>query len=481
MKTIAKVASFSAAMLCLALPMNAQTSQTASAEEIKALREQITLLQQRLDAVEARAAAPAVAAPAAAPKPDAVTTTLGKKSMISFTTEDKKYNFQVKARLQVDAHTYGETATGNSDIYIRRALVTFKGKADKLSWVMTPNLAGSSVTIDDAWLEYDISDMIHPWLGRIPTLEGWEMAQSNGKTLFIERGLPSSLTTGREHGLMVTGNTENKVFSYGVAVVDGALDGNVQLNNKNLSNDMNLVGKITVSPFAGDKESPLASMTFGLSGSYGQEYASLDSTTDKTLIFKTAGRNTFLEIAKDTVITETINGETVKTTYKVTLDGNRSRFNPQFSYYVGSFGVMSEYMASSYEMKAIKQDKTYDSRDITNSAWVVQASYVLTGEKASAGGVKPNSPFSLDNGTWGAWELGARYNEFKADKDLFNGTSFVNTNNYCQEAKSFGVAVKWYMTENLLWMFSFDNTKFDGLGADKDDEQCFATRVQVEF
>jgi len=466
-KQLAKLAAVSATMLAATLPASAQNNDAN--EEIQALREQIKLLQQRLDAIEQRETAQAEAAKTAAqsapvaakPAPDSVKATLGQKSMVAFATEDKRYGFMVKMRLQGDAHFFPELDDGSTDFYIRRALLTFKGNADALSWTMTANLAGSSATVDDAWLEYTVSDAIHPWLGRVPTLEGWEMEQSNGKLLFIERGLPSNLTTGREHGLMVTGALMDKVVNYGVAVFDGALDTNTQLNNANLSGDMYFIGKVCVSPFVNSKDSPLAGLTIGIAAGTGRENTTLDGTTDKSIKYKTSGRNTFLALQNGVVI-----------------DGERHRINPRISYFYGSFGFMSEYLLSAYEM-----NRGGRSADIENSGWTVQSSYVLTGEKASAAGVKPTKPFSLKDDSWGAFELGVRYNEFNGDEALFEGTSAqtLATSASAQKASAYGIALKWYLTENLLWAWNYENTDFSGAGADRESEQAIMTRVQVEF
>ena len=60
-----------------------------------------------------------------------------------------------------------------------------------------------------------------------------------------------------------------------------------------------------------------------------------------------------------------------------------------------------------------------DSLDTT--AWQLAASVFLTGEEESFRGFKPNNVFSLANGTWGAFELVARYHEIDPDDDAFLG------------------------------------------------------------
>ena len=54
-----------------------------------------------------------------------------------------------------------------------------------------------------------------------------------------------------------------------------------------------------------------------------------------------------------------------------------------------------------------------------------QAAYVLTGESrkynpsnAAYGGVKPNNPFSINGGGWGAWEIAGRYSTIDLNDQL---------------------------------------------------------------
>ena len=344
---------------------------------------------------------------------------------------------------------------------MRRAQITFKGTANDLSWTVTPQLVSTPI-LEDGWVEYAMSgDALHLMAGKFPTLEGWELYLSNAKTLFVERGLSSNLGTGREIGVQATGSLFNGVLSYGAGVVDGALDTNTQNNDANLSGDMNAVGRVMFTPFAPVKDSVLKDLGIGFSGSVGRENTSINGNTDRAITYKTIGRNVFLSIQ---------NG--------VAIYGQRYRLNPQMSYYIGSFGFMSEYMQSSYNMT-----RGGVSRDITNAGWTAQASYVLTGEKASMNGVTPAHPFSLKDGTWGAFELGVRYNAFEGDKDLFAGKSsqLLATTTSAQKADAYGVALKWYLTNNLLWDWNYEYTGFSGLGVDKQPEQALVTRIQIDF
>lgn len=66
------------------------------------------------------------------------------------------------------------------------------------------------------------------------------------------------------------------------------------------------------------------------------------------------------------------------------------------------------------------------------SAWYVQASWIITGERhvynpatGSFGPPKPTSPFSLKDGTWGAWEIAGRYSDTDLNDHVDDASSLI--------------------------------------------------------
>ena len=109
----------------------------------------------------------------------------------------------------------------------------------------------------------------------------------------------------------------------------------------------------------------------------------------------------------------------------------------------------------------------------------------MTGEEESFRGFKPNNVFSLANGTWGAFELVARYHELDPDDDAFLGgtDSFADPAVAARKASAVGVGLNWYLNENLKWVLDYEQTSFDG-GAptgDRDDEKVVLTRFALGF
>jgi phosphate-selective porin OprO and OprP len=118
-----------------------------------------------------------------------------------------------------------------------------------------------------------------------------------------------------------------------------------------------------------------------------------------------------------------------------------------------------------------------------------EAAYVLTGEtrrynapSASYGGVAPANPFSLSGGGWGAWEIAGRYSTMDLNDQLAmaNGVAGGRQTIYT-------LALNWYVNDNIRFMFNYlhgditkqiSPTNFGDAGAKFD---AFAMRTQVAF
>jgi phosphate-selective porin OprO and OprP len=118
-----------------------------------------------------------------------------------------------------------------------------------------------------------------------------------------------------------------------------------------------------------------------------------------------------------------------------------------------------------------------------------QASYVLTGEthryntaSAAYNGIVPANPFSLTGGGWGAWEIGARVSTMNLNDQLATANGVAGGRQTVYTA-----ALNWYVNRNVRFMFDYlhgDITKQASatnpadVGARFD---AFAMRTQVAF
>jgi phosphate-selective porin OprO/OprP len=86
-----------------------------------------------------------------------------------------------------------------------------------------------------------------------------------------------------------------------------------------------------------------------------------------------------------------------------------------------------------------------------------EASYVLTGEShtynsgnAAYGGVAPANPFSLESGGWGAWEIAARYSTINLNDQLATANGLAGGR---QDIYTLGL--NWYVSRNIRFMFNY--------------------------
>ena len=170
-------------------------------------------------------------------------------------------------------------------------------------------------------------------------------------------------------------------------------------------------------------------------------------------------------------------------------DGERLRLSPQGYYYYGPFGLLWEYVDVSQDV-ARDIDGLTRSDQLDHDAWQVAASYVLTGEESTYKGVKPKSPFSIQSGTFGAFELKARYSELSLDEDSFAGgdDSFADPTNAAEEAAAWALGLNWYLNQNVKLAFDYEQTEFEGGGGgtaeaprDREDEKVVLGRLQLYF
>lgn len=141
--------------------------------------------------------------------------------------------------------------------------------------------------------------------------------------------------------------------------------------------------------------------------------------------------------------------------------------------------------------------RSTNHQTLDNDAWQATFSYLLTGEDASYGGVKPQQIFNPNGGGWGAWELVASLSEMNIDDNAFIGTSTTRLSSIAtsaRTAKAWGLGVNWYLNNYTRFTLDYENTSFDGGAAgsaasataitslvDKQTERAMIGRLQVSF
>lgn len=474
LKVICQLVTFSLVSAPLLPAATVEERLEALEAQVAALtRENADLKQQAsVDAKAARAPVPVAPAPAAqTPAKVTTTPTLSEKGL-TFATSDGASSFHIGSLVQFDSRMFFGDGGGvyNNSFYLRRARLITDGTFGKIfSFLLVPEVGGgtagtaSTASIYDASISIAFSPAVQLKFGKFKTPIGWEGLQGDPATSFAERSLASNLTPNRDVGLQLGGSFQNGTVSYALGLFNGTPDSLTSSGNSDFDNDKDLEGHLYLLPFKNDKDSALKGLTIGFGGSLGRE----KGTAAVTSGYKTAGQQTFFKFNST-----------------ATADGQLWRVSPQLDYRIGPFGLMSEYIASTGNGRATNT-LTSPKVALTNKAWYVTASFVLTGEASSYAGVTPNHPFSLENHTWGAWEIAARCDNLKIDDKAFPAFASITSN--ANEATGYSIGLNWYLTRNMKIAQDFFLTRF-GLKVPvpssqilRQDEKALTTRFQFSF
>jgi phosphate-selective porin OprO/OprP len=335
----------------------------------------------------------------------------------------------------------------------------------------TPDFGQGRTVIQDAYVTARFRPEAQVTVGKFKSPVGLERIQSASDIRMVARGYPTQLAPNRDLGVQLGGGFGGDRLTYQLAYLNGSNDGGSSetFTDVDVNDDKEWAARVFAHPFSDSDNFALRGLGLGIAGTY----TSQTGTTAQPLlaVARTPSQSTFFRYR--TGATATI------------ADGERTRVAPQFYYYVGSFGLMGEYTKVTQDVsRTTSAGRREDTLDTT--AWQVQASWFLTGEEESFKGFKPNNVFSLDDNTWGAFELVARYQEFDPDDDAFVGgaASFADPATNARKAETYGLGLNWYLNENLKWVLNYEHTSFDGgaaLGADRADEDVFLTRFGLTF
>jgi phosphate-selective porin OprO and OprP len=334
-----------------------------------------------------------------------------------------------------------------------------------------------SPEVIDAYADFKFQ----PWLklraGKFKPFVGLARLQSDSVGKFLEQSyVTANLLPQRDVGVALYGDFFEGKLSYAVGYSNGVIDGVDQSVAIDNNDDKELTVRLFTEPFKG-QESMLAGLGFGISGTKINQKGT--NTSSQLPSYKGFSQNNFFSY---------IAGSTVTGAQNAYANGKRNRWSPQMYYYYGPFGLMAEYARETQDVS-----RGLTTRSLDHDAWEITASYLLTGEKASYGDVKPNQPFKPGTDGWGAWEIVARYNEMNLDDNTFVGattatsyttnTALADITKSAKSAKGIGVGLNWYLNNYTRFTVDYEHASFVGgaTNGDKPAENTMIGRLQVSF
>lgn len=448
------------------LPLSAARSEPSNAELLQRLEEQeqkILVLERRLEL-----------------KDEADKTTAGSSAVVragerGFALQSADGQNQVRLRgvLHFDGRFMVDDETDLTDQWqATRVRPILEGTLGRIyDFRFTPDFGQGRTVIQDAYVTARFKPAAQVTAGKFKSPVGLERLQGSNDLRFVSRAFPTSLAPNRDLGLQVGGNLAGERLSYAVAWLNGSNDGGSSeaFGDVDLNDDKEWAARVFAHPFAESDSFALRGLGIGIAGTYTDQ----SGTATQPLLpaFRTPAQATFFRY---------------RTGASPTLaDGERVRIAPQLYYYNGRFGLIGEYTEASQDVSRSTAGGVR-SDSIDTSAWQAAISWFLTGEEAAFRGFKPNSVFSLDQDTWGAFELVARYHQLSVDGRAFAAglDSFADPAVAARKATGYTLGLNWYLSPNVKWVLNYEHTTFEGGapgGADRPDEQAILARVALGF
>lgn len=382
-------------------------------------------------------------------------------SGFTLSSADTNFVIGLHGLLDLDSRTFFHDHNLNNEAFLlRKARPIITGTLfHDFDFNFTPDFGGSTVQIQDAFLNYRFLPELQLEAGKFKSPVGLEQLEPDPWISFNERSLVTDLVPNRDLGVELHGDLFGGVVSYAAGIFDGAPDYNGTTTTTDSDNDKAFAGRIFLQPFKALDVSALTGLGFGVGGSFESDR---NGAAGLTPGYTTDGQQKFFVYT---------NG--------VVANGQHWRISPQGYYYFGPLGVLAEYVISDQDVK-----NGAAVADLQNRAWEVTAGWVLTGEDASYNGVTPRHPFNLRAGGWGAWQVVGRYEKLNIDRAAF--PTFASPTASASSAHAWSAGLNWYLNRNLRLNASFSHTIFGGYtgttpAVPAQAENVFFTRMQLAF
>jgi phosphate-selective porin OprO/OprP len=340
----------------------------------------------------------------------------------------------------------------------RRARPIVQGTVARyFDFYIVPDFGNGTALVQDAYLDVHFTNKVRVRAGKMKSPFGIERLQSAQALLFVERSLANNIVPNRDVGVQVHGELAQGALGYQLALLNGVTDaGNID-GDTNDAKD--LAGRLFVQPWRTRGRSPLRGLGIGIAGTTGTANGALRGYTSVSQISVFSYATT------------------------VTASGTRRRWSPQASLFVGPVGVLAEYVAARHEVQNVETGKRTTTARLDNSAWNVTGSWLVTGEDATYGNVKPQDFFVPSARKWGALQVVARVNQLRVDDATFSG-GYADTTRSVRRATAWGAGLNWIWNQNLKYALDYEQTRFEGGaagGADRHTEKSVQTRLQLSF
>ena len=487
--------------------MRAQNGQDA---RLSAIQSQLEAFSQQLNEMKAQQDAQAsdIVTLKAPPSGSTVIPSLPNgKPMLA--TADKSFTANIRAIVMFDAGAYLQkdhlpsTITGtashlNNGTNFRRARFGIDGKLFKdFDYALIYEFGGSGAEdaghIQEAWAQYNGLKPLRIRIGAFEPNIGLSAATSTSQMPFMERPSSAEIARGVAAGdsrsaIQVASNGIFGEGDSGIATrwfVSGAVTGNTvsTVNSTGgfatqpFGEQEAIIGRVALAPF--DSTNWQAHFGFNAQYVFRPNDATGGTAANPRYPVQLRDRPELRIDATRLVDTGAIDAR------HVTVYGGEAGLT------VRNFLVEGEYFK--YKIDRRQATATANLGDPDFDGWYVQGVYVITGEprpynpaEARFDAPKMAYNFNPAAGTWGAWEIGARYSDINLNwNDGVFGRATPAGGIRGGEQKIYTVGLNWYLNPAIRLMLDYSHVEVDRLnsaGADQGQKfNTIALRSQLTF
>lgn len=445
----------------LALPSAAQAADSQSDAKIKALEEQIQDLSDQVQDLKRSTSDQYADAQSqqAEQQASAVKVTL-KNGRPTFATPNGDFSLSLRTLVQFDAAYYsqGKAPAGtdfSSGTNFRRARLGVEGVLFKdWSYQFIYDFGGSGTegsTISSAYIQYDGLGPVHWRIGAYPIPESFEDSTSASNLLFLERAQPTDLARSIAGA---DGREGTTIFAYDDRYFAAAsYTAKTVGDTAQFDAQQAFVGRFAYRLYKGDD----ANFAIG---------------SDTTYVFRLA------DTAAGANPPNTIR---LRERPELNVDDNSIRLIDTGAIGAGKYLEWGVEAAGNWHN--LYAQGGYFNFDVTRRAsalpnpsfdgWYLQGSWILTGESkpyipatGSYGLPTPSETFSLDHGTFGAWEIAARYSDLNLNDNAGSpGTATPTGGIRGGDQRIWTVGLNWYPNSVIRFVLDYQHADVSRLNS----------------
>jgi phosphate-selective porin OprO/OprP len=357
-------------------------------------------------------------------------------------TPDKEFQFRIRGNIHFDTRFFDGGSSAPNSFDIRQARYDLQGYLFKYySFRLQAELADAPY-LRNAWVDVGYVPWLHIQFGQMKPPFSTEWWTLDNRVNFVERATSNPLNPFFDRGFWFWGYLFKETLVWNASVWTGA---GLDLDTKkgDIDDHKDFVARLFWTPFKNSGNKNLKELHLVIQGTHGEQSV----PTERFESGLRAPNN---------------NSDYWKWTDKTMFLGSRDRYGAELHWIRGPFLLSSEYIGLVYKDMDDKEGLFSDKEGkVTNlSVWT---SYFLTGEKKEVSNFgwkdpKPAKNFDPRKGTWGAWEILARYSHTETDQTFFN----LGILNGASTADEYTLGVNW--TLNPMVRIQLNDVYIDANG-----------------